>query len=47
MTVDYHSICFTNIKHEDAGQYTVEARVKSDVVRATSTLNGMAATACR
>lgn len=41
VTLDYHSICFTAIKPEDAGQYSVEARVKSDVVRATSTLNGM------
>ena len=40
VTLDFHSICFTTVKPEDAGQYTVEAKVKSKVVTATSTLQG-------
>lgn len=41
VTLDYYSICFTTVKPGDAGQYTVEARVESKVVKATSTLKGM------
>lgn len=40
VTVDYYSISFTNINPEDVGHYTVEASVKSSVVRASSVLNG-------
>jgi hypothetical protein len=42
VTLDYQSICFTSLKIEDAGQYTVEASVKSKVVKATTTLQGIA-----
>lgn len=41
VTVDYYSISFTDVRPEDAGQYTVQARVKSKVVQATSTLKGL------